>query len=79
MMSGKTASGYRTNVVVLKEPEAEERVANIDTWRVQVETGGLKQTYWMEKVAPHIVVKMVSSDGREMILKSRSRRAYWNR
>ena len=28
-MSGKTASGYRTNVVVLKEPEAEERVATV--------------------------------------------------
>ncbi len=59
--------------------EGEERAANIDAWKVSVDAGALKQTYWVEKAAPHIVVKMTSSDGREMVLKSRTRRAYWNR
>lgn len=49
----------------------------IAAWRVRVEQGTLAQTWWFEKAAPHILVKMESSDGRAWTLKSRVRKAYW--
>jgi hypothetical protein len=57
--------------------QGQENVGPVATWKVAVNAGELKQTYWMEAAAPHIMVKMVSSDGREFVLKKRSRRAYW--
>jgi hypothetical protein len=56
-----------------------EFINTIDCWRVQIESEGLSQTYWMEAGYPNILVKSISSDGREMLLKDRSRRKYWLR
>lgn len=46
-------------------------------WRVTVEMGNLRQTWWFEKDAPHTMLKMESSDGRSWLLKSRTRQPYW--
>ncbi|MFQ5723809.1 MAG: hypothetical protein ACE5G6_04895 [Terriglobia bacterium] len=46
-------------------------------WRVTVEMGNLRQTWWFEKEAPHTMLKMESSDGRSWTLKARTRQPYW--
>ncbi|MFQ5817309.1 MAG: hypothetical protein ACE5H2_05040 [Terriglobia bacterium] len=46
-------------------------------WRVEVEAGKLKQTYWFASAEPHELLKMESSDGRELVLKQLTRKPYW--
>ncbi|MFQ5927323.1 MAG: hypothetical protein ACE5MH_07810 [Terriglobia bacterium] len=46
-------------------------------WRVAVEAGKLKQTYWFASAEPHELLKMESSDGRELVLKQLTRKPYW--
>ena len=59
----------------------EETVATgagrLAAWKVSVEMGELKQTWWFEKAAPHALLKMESSDGRAWLLKARARQPYW--
>jgi len=57
--------------------QADENVNGWKTWRVQVKRDQLVQTYWFEQNYPNIMVKFVSSDGRDLILKERTRRRYW--
>lgn len=46
-------------------------------WKVEVQAGELAQAYWFAAAAPHELVKMQSSDGRELILKQITRKPYW--
>jgi len=59
----------------------EETVATgagrLAAWKVSVEMGELKQTWWFEKTFPYALLKMDSSDGRAWLLKSRARQPYW--
>jgi len=55
----------------------EENVAGLKTWQVEVRRESLVQTYWFEQKYPNLMVKVVSSDGRNLILKERTRRKYW--
>ncbi len=49
----------------------------LPAWRVSVEMGELKQTWWFDKAFPYALLKMDSSDGRAWLLKSRARKPYW--
>lgn len=49
----------------------------IAAWKVSVEAGELKQTYWFAQEPPHWLVRMQSSDGRELRLKQIKRTKYW--
>ncbi len=46
-------------------------------WKVAVRWADISQTWWLEKAAPHTVLKMESSDGRWWLLRSRTRKPYW--
>ena len=59
--------------------EGSESINSIDCWKVQIQRKGIQQSYWFEKKYPNILVKSVSSDGRELTLKERNRRKYWER
>ena len=71
----------------LRFVEATIRVADRETlttargrvpaWKVSVQAGELSQTYWFAEEAPHTLLKMVSSDGRELWLKEVRRAPYW--
>jgi len=54
-----------------------EKLNDWNVWRVEVRREGLLQTYWFEQAFPNILVKCVSSDGRELLLKERTRWKYW--
>ncbi len=49
----------------------------VPAWKVSVQAGKLSQTYWFGEEAPHTLLKMVSSDGREVSLKQVRRSRYW--
>ena len=78
---GNSARGGLEPVEAVMRVTGEETLATpagrIAAWRVSVERTGLEQTWWFEKAAPHMLVKMESSDGRAWTLKSRTRKAYW--
>jgi len=57
--------------------QASETIHLIDCWKVQLQRPGNQQSYWFEKAYPNILVKSVSGDGRELALKERNRRKYW--
>ena len=57
--------------------QGSETVNFIDCWRVQIQRQGNQDLYWFEKAYPNILVKCVSADGRDSVLKSRNRRKYW--
>jgi len=57
--------------------QGEESVGEWKVWRVQVKRDQLLQTYWFEQKYPNIMVKFVSGDGRDLILKETTRRRYW--
>ncbi len=52
---------------------------NINAWKVSVRMPSGESTYWIEQAPPNALVKFVASDGRDWLLKSRERRAYWQR
>jgi len=62
---------------VAGEEEVPAGDVRIPAWKVEVAMGELQQTWWFEKSAPHILVRMESSDGRAWLLKSRTRSKYW--
>jgi len=41
--------------------------------------GGMESTYWVEAAAPRSILRLESSDGTRMLLRERTRRAYWTR
>jgi hypothetical protein len=55
----------------------QERLNDWNVWRVEVRREGLLQTYWFEQAFPNLMVKCISSDGRELLLKETTRRKYW--
>jgi hypothetical protein len=57
--------------------EEGETVQSIDCWKVHILRPGNEQLYWFEKAYPNILVKSVSPDGKELALKERNRRKYW--
>lgn len=57
--------------------EGSETVNLIECWKVQIQCPGNQQAYWFEKAYPNILVKSFSADGRELVLKERDRRKYW--
>ncbi len=48
-------------------------------WRVDLEFGETKQSYWFEKTYPNTLAQFRSSDGRHLRLISQSRKKYWER
>lgn len=59
------------------QDEIETGAGTLAGWRVDVGMGKVQQTWWFEKSLPHALLKMESSDGRAWVLKSRTRRRYW--
>lgn len=57
--------------------QGSETVNLIDCWKVEIQGPGNQQAYWFEKAYPNILVKSVSADGRDLALKERNRRKYW--
>ncbi len=49
----------------------------IMSWKVMVWVASGESTYWIEQAAPNALVRFVAWDGRDWLLKSRERRAYW--
>ena len=62
---------------VAGEETVETGAGRLAAWKVSVEMGELKQTWWFEKIFPYALLKMDSSDGRAWLLKSRARKPYW--
>jgi hypothetical protein len=62
---------------VAGEETVQTGAGRLAAWKVSVEMGELKQTWWFEKAAPHALLKMDSADGRAWLLKSRARQPYW--
>lgn len=65
-----------TITVVGQEP-AETGMGMIPSWNVEVKAGQLVQHYWFEQAYPNILTRFTSSDGRQLVLKDRTRRKYW--
>ncbi len=59
------------------EEKVSTRVGTAAAWKVTLKAGELAQTWWLEKAAPHMLLKMESSDGRAWLLKARTRKPYW--
>ncbi|HEY4682483.1 MAG TPA: hypothetical protein VIH17_04445 [Candidatus Acidoferrales bacterium] len=51
----------------------------IMSWKVIVRVPDGQSVYWIERAPPNALVKFVAWDGRGWLLKSRERRAYWQR
>jgi len=64
-------------VRVAGEETVQTGAGRLAAWKVSVEMGELKQTWWFEKTFPYALLKMESSDGRAWLLKSRARQPYW--
>lgn len=67
----------QSTIAVAGEEKVVTGAGTFDAWRLEVKVGDLAQTWWMERAAPHAVLKVESGDGRALLLKSRVRRAYW--
>lgn len=48
-----------------------------EAWKVEVAFGEVRQTWWMARERPHMVLAMESSDGRSLRLARLTRAAYW--
>lgn len=66
-----------TEIRVLGREEVAMPRGRTEGWRVEVEAGSLKQTYWFALNHPHELLRMESSDGRELLLKQVTRKPYW--
>lgn len=49
-----------------------------EAWKVEVEFGPTRQTWWLARERPHAVLAMESSDGRRLRLERLTRAAYWS-
>ncbi len=65
-----------TLIVVGEEP-LRTPAGNFSAWKLTLEMGEVKQTWWFDSKAPHILLKMESSDGRAWLLKEWTRTPYW--
>ena len=73
----ETSKLVPANLTVDGEEEVETGLGTRTAWKVSLEMGEIVQTWWFEKAAPHILLKMESSDGRAWTLKDRTRKPYW--
>ena len=73
----ETSKLVPANLTVDGEEEVETGLGTHTGWKVSLEMGEIVQTWWFEKAAPHILLKMESSDGRAWTLKDRTRKPYW--
>lgn len=64
-------------ITVIGEEKVSTRAGSFPAWKVTLKMGELEQTWWFEKAAPHILLRMESSDGRAWLLKARTRKPYW--
>lgn len=55
----------------------ETGIGTIPSWNVEVKAESLTQHYWFEQASPNILTRFTSSDGRQLVLKARTRRKYW--
>ncbi|MCG3204463.1 MAG: hypothetical protein KCHDKBKB_01178 [Elusimicrobia bacterium] len=55
------------------------RAGSIPCWMVELKKPTGTDLYWFEVKAPHILVKMETSDGRKRLLYGRARWSYWDR
>ncbi|MEW5976200.1 MAG: hypothetical protein AB1898_10395 [Acidobacteriota bacterium] len=55
----------------------QESIEGRSTWKVDVQRKDLHQSYWYDRPYPHTLVKLASSDGRELQLRDVRRRRYW--
>jgi hypothetical protein len=51
---------------------------DVETWRVEVQGEAVRQTWWLDGRRPHAVVKMEGADGTALLLRERTRKAYWD-
>lgn len=65
------------SIAVAGEENVSTPAGRYSAWKVSVQFGDTRQTWWFEKVAPHRLLKMESSEGRAWLLKAHTRRAYW--
>lgn len=64
--------------VVGREPVATAPGDTLDTWHVQVDRpAGPDVDLWFEAAYPNILVQLTAEDGRGLLLRERTRRAYW--
>jgi len=77
LVSNRAVPPIFTNAEIFVQ--GSETVHSMDCWMVQIQRPGNQQSYWFEKAYPNILVKSVSPDGRELVLKERNRRKYWER
>ena len=73
----ETSKLVPANLTVDGEEEVEPGLGTHTAWKVSLEKGEIVQPWWFEKAAPHILLKMESSDGRAWTLKDRTRKPYW--
>jgi len=67
-------------IVVVGEESVESGIGTVASWKVEVnKSDGGKLNYWFEKQFPNIMVKFEASDKRSLLLKERTRKAYWVR
>lgn len=64
-------------VTVIGQEAVETRMGTITSWNVEVKAGSLVQHYWFEQAYPNILTRFTASDGRQLVLKDRTRRKYW--
>lgn len=64
-------------ITVVGEEKVATGAGTFSAWKVKLTRGELEQTWWFEKDAPHILLKMESSDGRAWLLKARTHKRYW--
>ena len=62
---------------VAGEETVETRIGRQVAWKVEVHWGDVRQSWWFEKSASRLLLKMESSDGRAWLLRSRTRKPYW--
>ena len=74
---GRSPQFLDAAITVVGEESLATPAGRFSAWKVSVKFGEVQQTWWFEKAAPHTLLKMESSDGRAWLLKSRTRKPYW--
>ncbi|MGH9813290.1 MAG: hypothetical protein ACRD4T_09165 [Candidatus Acidiferrales bacterium] len=74
---GREPQFLDATITVVGEENLATPAGRFASWKVGVKFGEVQQTWWFEKAAPHTLVKMESPDGRAWLLKSRTRKPYW--
>ena len=67
----------KASFAVVGEEAVETSIGRQAAWKVEVRWGDVRQSWWFEKSASRLLLKMESSDGRAWLLRSRTRKPYW--